>query len=223
MHFEQMHTVFIICTGTNANKPMVYQSCLFPLEYNEPSKCQVYKLRDRTHAGNTASCMTIAGQLVEGVGDVFFCKKLSKKLYCIILPYIHYLLHSRPTNFRAKEAWKKNNTIFVSSPLHKCYQDSKSSNLPQCHSWNENQRIDQSVRAVALDRKTLLCTCVWHCFGWMVLVICFWKEWFYTGFMGVLFAAAGFLFVHDLFLRVLRTQNSPWHWRSSSHSCASYP
>ena len=85
-----MHTVCIICTGINANKPMVYQSCLFPLEYNEPSKCHVYTLRDRTHAGNTASCMTIAGQLVEGVGDVFFCKKLSKKLYIatISLPYI---------------------------------------------------------------------------------------------------------------------------------------
>ena len=79
---NKMHTVCIICTGINANKPMVYQSCLVPLEYNEPSKCHVYKLRDRTDAGNTASWMTIAGQLVEGVGDVFFCKKLSKKLCC---------------------------------------------------------------------------------------------------------------------------------------------
>lgn len=147
MHFEQMHTVFIICTGTNANKPMVYQSCLFPLEYNEPSKCQVYKLRDRTHAGNTASCMTIAGQLVEGVGDVFFCKKLSKKLYCIILPYIHYLLHSRPTNFRAKEAWKKNNTIFCQLPSSQMlprFEKLQSSTVPFLERKPTNRPISSS-------------------------------------------------------------------------------
>ena len=92
-----------------------------PLEYNEPSKCHVYKLRDRTHAANTASWMTIAGQLVEGVGDVFFCKEVVEKLFFAhkkFAFYIHYLLHSRPTNFWAKEAWKKKkHDFFCQLPL----------------------------------------------------------------------------------------------------------
>lgn len=56
----------------------------------------------------------------------------------------------------------------------------------------------------------------------MVLVICFWKEWFYMGFSGCFVRCCRFPFCSWFVFRVLRTQNSTWHWRSSSHSCVSY-
>ena len=73
--------------------------------------------------------------------------------------------------------------------------------ISSCCPWSQNPAVYCLTKVHAFD-----------IFFWMVLVICFWKEWFYMGFSGCFVRCCRFPFCSWFVFRVLRTQNSPWHW-----------
>ena len=59
------------------------QSCLFPLEYNEPSKCHVYKLREVTHCWKTQQAeWPLPDNWWKGLAMYSSARSCREKLYC---------------------------------------------------------------------------------------------------------------------------------------------